>query len=226
MARLLIHVEGQTEEGLVTEILREHLTAKGFDRVDATLGGNPRLRHRGGIRPWSSFKADIMNHLKEDQGCFATTMVDYYGMPHSWPGRAQAAGMASAEEKARFVEDAVSGDLLQEMGDRFDPSRFVPFVVVHEFEGLLFSDCAAFSSGIGRPELRAEFQGIRDGFATPEEIDDSPETAPSKRVGALVHGYQKPFLGILAVLEIGLARIQDECPHFGDWLRRLEGLVH
>jgi hypothetical protein len=31
------------------------------------------------------------------------------------------------------------------MGQGFDARRFVPFVVVHEFEALLFSDCAAFS---------------------------------------------------------------------------------
>jgi hypothetical protein len=76
---------------------------------------------------------------------------------------------------------------------------------MHEFEGLLFSDCAAFSRGIGRPDLAAGLQEIRDQFATPEEIDDSPVTAPSKRVEGLVPGYEKPLLGVLAILEIGLA---------------------
>ena len=225
MARLLIHVEGQTEESFVNEVLREHLVAKGFDRVDATKGGNPRLRHRGGIRAWPSFKIDIVNHLKEDPGCFATTMADYYGMPHSWPGRQRAVARTSAHEKAQCVEAAMLTDLTQEMGERFNPSRFVPFIVMHEFEGLLFSDCAAFSSGIQRPDLAADFQTIRDGFATPEEINDSPHTAPSKRIESLVPGYQKPLLGVIAVLEIGLARIQTECPHFHAWLKRLEALV-
>ncbi len=96
---------------------------------------------------------------------------------------------------------------------------------MHEFEGLLFSDCAAFSRGIGKPELESRFQEIRDQFTTPEEINDSPETAPSKRVEALVPGYQKPFLGNLAILEIGLERIRTECPLFDAWLRQLENLV-
>jgi hypothetical protein len=39
----------------------------------------------------------------------------------------------------------------------------------------------------------SEFQEIRNQFLTPEEIDDSPVTAPSKRVEALVPGYQKPY---------------------------------
>jgi hypothetical protein len=126
-------------------------------------------------------------------------------------------------EKARCVEEAVLADLTAAMGSRFDIRRFVPFVVMHEFEALLFSDCAAFSRGIGRPDLESGLQGIRDQFATPEEIDDSPVTAPSKRVEGLVPGYEKPLLGLLAILEIGLGRIRAECPHFDGWVTRLEG---
>ena len=96
--------------------------------------------------------------------------------------------------------------------------------MMHEFEAMLFSDCPAFGRGIGRPHLGGEFQQIRDAFGSPEEIDDSPETAPSKRVESLVRGYEKPLLGTLAALEIGLGTIRHECPHFGSWLDRLEQL--
>ena len=113
-------------------------------------------------------------------------------------------------------------DLAAEMGSRFNPRRFVPFVIMHEFEGLLFSDCAGFSRGIGRPQLESAFRGIRDQFATPEEIDDSPITAPSKRIKDLVPEYEKPFYGSLVALEIGLTCIRRECPHFHEWLTQLE----
>jgi hypothetical protein len=108
---------------------------------------------------------DIARHLKEDPGCVATTLVDYYGLPQgegkAWPGRARAATLPAAE-KARCVEDAVLEDLATAMGARFDTRRFIPFVVMHEFEALLFSDCAAFSRGIGLPDLETGFQEIRD----------------------------------------------------------------
>lgn len=110
----------------------------------------------------------------------------------------------------------------QELGVGFDPARFVPYVMMHEFEGLLFSDCKRFGDGIRRPDLAAHFQGIRDGFNSPEEIDDSPISAPSKRVESLVPGYEKPLLGALAVLEIGLQAIRAECPNFRAWLESLE----
>jgi hypothetical protein len=226
MARLLIHVEGQTEEDFVNEVLRNHLVSKGFHSVEARIVGHARLRMRKrGIRPWPAVRNHIVNHLREDQGCVATTMVDYYGLPHEWPGRAQSRGLGSIKQKADCVQDAVREDLVAQMGIRFDSSRFVPFVVMHEFEGLLFSDRAAFSRGIGRADLEASLRKIRDGFATPEEINDSPVTAPSKRVEAIVPGYQKPLLGALAVLEIGLRRIRQECPHFDGWLKQLESLA-
>ena len=152
-------------------------------------------------------------------------MVDYYGLPQhgegAWPGRAQASGL-DFSRKARCVQDALLKDMINEMGRHPGPQRFVPFVVMHEFEGLLFSDSAAFSHAIGRPDLESEFQAIRDAFPSPEEINDSPDTAPCKRVEGLVPGYEKPFLGTLAVLEIGLPRIRKECPHFDAWLKRLE----
>lgn len=218
MARLLIHVEGQTEETFVNEILRDYLIVRHYESVGARVLGNARLRHRrGGITPWPSAKKDIVHHLKEDQRCIATTMVDYYGLPRigegAWPGRSDSTGLDGAE-KALAIEAEILGDIVSAMGADFDPERFVPFVVMHEFEGLLFSDCAGFSRGIGKASLEPVFQAIRDQFPTPEDINDSPVTAPSKRVQQLVPGYEKPLLGSLAALEIGLTRIRAEYPHF------------
>src|ERR1035437_8611683 len=120
MARLLVHVEGQTEEDFVNGLLRDYLLAKGYDAVSARIVGNARLRsRRGGIRPWSSVRKNITNHLKEDPTCIATTMVDYYALPQqgaaAWPGRANAVGLKSGE-KALCVESALLDDVLAEMG--------------------------------------------------------------------------------------------------------------
>ncbi len=187
MARLLIHVEGQTEEAFVDEVLRDHLVSKGYHSIEARIVGS--VRRTGGICAWPSARKEIVTRLREDPGCVATTMVDYYGLPSSgdkaWPGRERAAHLRGAEAKAKCVHDALEADLLAETGD---VRRFVPFVVMHEFEGLLFSDCVAFSQGIDRPDLKGGLQTIRDAFPSPEEINDSTLTAPSKRVKALMPG--------------------------------------
>lgn len=226
MTRLLVHVEGQTEENFVNLVLEPHLRCRGFSKISARLIGNARQRSgRGGSRTWDAVRRGITNHLKEDRSCIVTTMVDYYGMPktrlRAWPGRFQAAGM-QFPENAKTVEDELSTDIQEKMGRNFDARRFIPYVMMHEFEAMLFSDCEKFSQGIGLPQLAGQFQKIRDQFASPEEIDDSPDAAPSKRIAALVPGYEKPRMGTLAALAIGICAIHNECPQFRRWLERLE----
>jgi hypothetical protein len=100
--------------------------------------------------------------------------------------------------------------------------RIIPFIQMYEFEALLFSDTKAFAEGIDNPELESALQQIADAFDTPEHINDSPQTAPSKRIVKLMYDYEKPLMGGLAALEIGLDTIRRECRLFDDWLLRLE----
>jgi len=136
VTRLLIHVEGETEETFVNEVLRTHLVARGYSSVSARLLGNARQRdRRGGISAWESARKDILNHLRGDPGCVASTMVDYYAMPKSgqkaWPGRA-AAREAASSDRAEAVESALLADIVARMGPGFAPRRFVPHVTMHE----------------------------------------------------------------------------------------------
>ncbi|MCY4534126.1 MAG: DUF4276 family protein [Bryobacterales bacterium] len=226
-SRLIVHVEGETEETFVKEVLSSHLEMRfGWSTVSARLMGNARRRdHRGGVKPWSTVQAEIAKNLRQDHGLVVTMMVDYYAMPRTgpraWPGREDASAL-SYPENAKIIERRLSGSIQKEMRPKFNQTRFVPYVMMHEFEALLFSDCIAFGRGIGHPDLSENLQQIRESFTNPEEIDDSPEGAPSKRVERLVPGYEKPLLGNLAALEIGLEAMRRECPLFDNWLRRLE----
>lgn len=229
MTRLLVHVEGQTEESFVNEVLRPHLLGFGYDSVGARLFGNARQRaHRGGVRAWPGVRDEILRHLRSDSRCFATTMVDYYGMPatgaRAWPARAHASSQPMSV-RAPFVECALRDELLACWGERSDERRFIPFVVMHEFEALLFSDCEGFARALGRPDLAKELRSHLAAFNSPEEINDSPQTAPSKRAIQVFRNYEKPLNGVDAVKEIGLARIRAECPHFNAWLTRLESVA-
>ena len=223
MTRILVHVEGQTEENFVNAVLAPHLSSVGYTSVSARLLGNARQRsQRGGIRPWGSVRTDILNHLKVDQTTLVTTMVDYYGLPGTWPGRTQSGLQKTPLARAAEVEQAILEDIASSLSGAFDRRRFVPYVVMHEFEGLLFSDPPGFARGIGRLDLSPELQAIRSEFSTPEEINDSSETAPSKRIKDLYRGYQKPLMGVLGVQEIGLNAIRKECPLFSKWIENLE----
>jgi len=230
MPRLLVHVEGQTEETFVNELLATHLRPFGYTNVSARLMGNARSRsRRGGVKGWGSVKREILRHLNRDAGLIVTTMADYYALPDSggkaWPGRKEAASQSQGS-KAAGIEKALFADIAADMGGEYQARRFIPFILMHEFEALLFSDCDAFGRGIERPDLTSKFQAVRDRFESPEEIDDFPLSAPSKRIEKLLPGYDKPFQGNLAALEIGLPAMRAACPLFGGWLSRLEGAGH
>ena len=220
MTRLLVLVEGETEENFVNEVLAPHLRNFGYVQTGARLLGNARQRsRRGGIRAWSSARTDLERHLRQDREAVVALMVDYYALPQSgpraWPGRA-------ASANADAVEAALRECIACAMGGGFDRGRFLPLVMMHEFEAMLFSNCEAFGKAIGRCDIIPDLKAIRDSFPNPEAIDDSPETAPSKRIEALCPSYEKPLMGTLAASEIGLDRIRAECPHFRNWLKRLE----
>ncbi len=44
------------------------------------------------------------------------------------------------------------------MRGSFDPRRFIPYIVMHEFEALLFSDCDGFARGVRVPISRRAFR--------------------------------------------------------------------
>ena len=127
------------------------------------------------------------------------------------------------QEKASCLEAALAEQLRAELGD--DPlRRFIPYVQMYEFEGLLFSHPEKLAEGISKAGLRYSFQSVRDAFSSPEEINNSPQTAPSKRIESLFREYDKPVHGSLAALAIGLNVIRTECHRFDAWLRQIAAL--
>ena len=119
--RLLVHVEGLTEETFVNSVLRPHLIRQGYSSVAARLMGNARRRSdRGGGRSWQqSVREGILRHLKQDRQAVATTMVDYYGMPQSrsgrWPGRVEAASQPFLQ-RAETIRNALAQDICEGKG--------------------------------------------------------------------------------------------------------------
>ena len=228
MSRLLVICKGQTEETFVNEALASHLYSKGWSSVSARIMGNARQRsRRGGIKGWPPVRNEIALRLQQDTGCYITTLVDYYALPKSgtkqWPGRLKAEQRHYAE-RAQVIEEAILSDFSKTVPPSA-VSRFIPFILIHEFEALCFADSLAFCKAIGRSDIAGEMIEIRSQFESPEEINDSPETAPSKRIIDLHPSYQKPIEGNVGILEIGLEKLREECSQFSEWIRRLEEIV-
>ncbi|MEN6426259.1 MAG: DUF4276 family protein [Phycisphaerales bacterium] len=220
MVRVHILVEGQTEETFANKVLRPHLWAMEVYLYPRLVG---KPGHRGGIGEYTRARRDILTTLRHDTDAFCTTMFDYYGMPASWPHREEARQVPFLQ-KPIVIERAILADIAGELGDGFNMARFVPYVQMHEFEALLFSDPKLLADGLDLAN-DSETRRIRGQFQSPEEINDGKQTAPSKRIITLNPGYSKVADGVLISQKIGLSKMRVACPHFNEWLTRLEALA-
>ncbi|MDR1063688.1 MAG: DUF4276 family protein [Azoarcus sp.] len=220
MIRVHIVCEGQTEEMFVSWVLADAFRVQGIYLVPSLLG---KPGHKGGNVRFERVLADVQKRLLGDRKAWCTTFFDFYGLPEEFPGKAEAKVRHDVDQKAECLQQAMTARLRSKIGDDA-MRRFIPYVQMYEFEGLLFSCPDRLAAGIGQSDLGTEFQRIRDGFDTPEAINDSPVTAPSKRILKLFSGYEKPLYGSLAAMEIGLVAIRRECPRFDAWLQQIEAL--
>lgn len=222
--RVIALVEGQTEEAFVRRLLAPMLGARGVAMSATTYG---RRRSHGGVPRWGKAERELLRLVKEDTGRFVTTMFDYYGLPGDWPGREAIAGKPPGA-KAKILEQAMQSRILDTLGDDPDRSRFMPYIQMHEFEALLFSQPKTLGEVLTRDarprRIIHALQQVSGKFATPEEIDDGQTTAPSKRIRSLANHYQKVTDGNLAASRIGLETMRRKCPHFDQWLSSLEML--
>jgi len=218
--RVYVVVEGPTEEAFVGDVLAAALWHRQVYLYPIILGSPG---HKGGNPNYTRVKKDVVAQLKQDREAYCSTMIDLYGLGKGFPGT-PLPGNLSNIDKVRRIEQAVKANITTELPDLRADVRFLPYLQLHEYEGLLFSDPEAFASGIGQQHLTGRLQTIRSAFPTPEDINDDPNTAPSKRIVEAYHGYSKPIDGLRAAKAVGLDKMRQECPHFRAWLEQLEAL--
>lgn len=215
--KVFVLVEGQTEEGFVKKVLQPEMP-EGLHLqpvLVATKRVNSGGKFKGGVPSYAKVKGELARLLKDSSAKAVTTMLDYYALPTSFPGRTNPQG-STAQDKVRHVEQSWEEDISN--------TRFKAYLSLHEFEALLFSDPPAIAEGFARLELLQKLNAIRSSFATPEDINDDPATAPSARLEALFPRYSKPFFGNVIAARIGLIPILKECKHFAEWARFLRTL--
>ncbi|WP_425214106.1 DUF4276 family protein [Tumidithrix helvetica] len=213
MIRVIVFCEGQTEETFVGDVLSEH-----FHRLDIWLTPivlRTSMQGKGGVVSYHKIKWQIETKCKEDRTAWVTTLLDFYALPSDFPGMSSSIG-ASSIEQAKAIEKAFQKDIAQ--------PNFIANLVIHEFEGLLFSDPNAFTNWFSSPDLTSKLLDIRNSFDSPEHINDGQATAPSKRILNICSNYEKVLHGSLIALDIGLDTIRRECMYFNDWVERIEAL--
>jgi len=221
MTRITVIVEGATEEIFISSVVAPSLWNREVFVTPVILGV---AGHKGGNVKYARVRKDILLQLKQDRSGYCSTMLDLYGLGNGFPGTPLPANL-SGHRKAERIEQAVRKDIVAAIPDLRPELRFIPYLQVHEYEGLLFSDSDAFAATLGGKDISRQLRNIRDAFPTPEDINDDPNTAPSKQVCALYPGYQKVIDGTVAAQAVGLPSMRREWPHFNAWMDRLESLA-
>jgi hypothetical protein len=220
MSRVHILVEGQTEETFIRDVVAPHLLKFGIYLYNTILK-TKRLAnapdHAGGVTNYSKFKNDLHRLLNDSNVVAVTTFLDFYGLPTDFLGRSSMPP-GDCFTRVSYVENEIGTDI--------NHPKFIPFLALHEFEALLFVEPDIICEAIPQNNADAKLQTIKNSFNSPEEINDSPQTAPSKRLNAIFgSSYQKTLHGPLITNVIGLERIREECSHFDEWLTKLENLA-
>lgn len=220
MRRVLILAEGQTEERFVKDVLQPHFWPMGIDpepKIATTKRVKAGPDFKGGVLKFQRIEDDLRRLFGDTNAVMVTTLLDFYGFPKDFAGWKNVTATTS-KARVEQLEAALEG--------YFSDRRFRAYLMLHEYEAMLFSDATHTAQTLNEPKKAADLQAIKNACTGPEKIDDGVNTAPSKRIRKLFPGYQKPLHGPLVIGRIGLDRVRGSCPHFHEWLTALEALAN
>ena len=202
MKYLFVCCEGATEEAFVEKVLSPY-----FEDMCVCVTSSGMK----GVSSFEKMKEHVTGFCLSYPSSLVTTMIDYYGLQKVIPALIPSEG--SIYERVQVAEEKVKAELRSLDNLYFN-------IVLHEFEGLLFSDVNAFD-GIANKNQMLELMNIRRRVETPEHIDDKFETAPSRRILGQVPDYSKIRDGVEIAQRIGIEKMTEECIHFRQWIEKL-----
>lgn len=214
-------VEGRTEQVFIEKVLQPYLANK-MIFLKATQVTKPG--QKGGDVRFERVKHDLEIHLKQRSDTYVTTFVDYYGTKE-WPGLDMVVPNSTPEQISTCINESTKEKINEFFEDQQADRRFIPYMAMHEFEALLFSDSSSLAGALNIQE--AVISNVLNECGEPEAINNHPQTAPSKRLDAWSRNgkFPKTTKGIAIASEIGINKMREKCPVFNAWIAGFEALV-
>lgn len=216
MKQVYIICEGYSELAFCKEILEPH-----FKRFQITLYYELTSQSKdGGITKWVNIKDQIKKINNEHPEATITTFLDYYGIDksHKFPNWADSKLISDKNARMELLEKGMGIDIEPEI-------KFIPYIQLHEFEALVFSDYDAFERLYDEQDADLNaLKKICQDYSNPEDINDSSVTAPSKRLIRHIKRFNKKESGISLLSVIGIEKIRNRCPRFKNWISKLEAI--
>ena len=143
-------------------------------------------------------------HVKHARYPVVTTFADYYGF--------------------KIKRGADSCQIENALKSKISNPHFIPYLQIHETEALWFSnkDIMCQTMHADAKQAAAIDKIVSDFNDCPEAINNSPKTAPSKRLEAIFKGYEKIVDGKRIAEAMPLSDMISKCPHFAKWLNDIE----
>lgn len=212
MKNVYIYCEGQTEESFVNEVLYPYFLNMSIvvSPIVCQTKRTTSKKYTGGVSDYLKIKKELTMICKGHRHEHVTTMFDYYKMPVNTPSID--CNEPDIRKRMKIIEAAINADI----GEANCNFHFM----LHEFEAILFSSPKSFYL-IADDETVDKIQQIRDSYQTPEHINNSVETAPSKRLETLIPRYAKIKNGTLLAKDMGIDCILEQCLHFREWVEAI-----
>jgi len=228
MKHINIIVEGDSEEAFVNDVLVKHFAQLNIfvsaRKIKTGWDKHNNKPSKGGLLKYIKFRNDVLRWIEADRNqlqFWYTSMLDLYAFPID--------DLSPYKENIQSIRDPYQKILTLEtaIAENINHPKFIPYVQLHEFEAFLLVNpdklLVMYPNGqTGINRLKREKVD-----KSPEEINESPHTAPSKRIIKYFPDYeaQKAQVGPLVADEIGLTALRLNCPHFNDWITKLENLT-
>lgn len=215
MRAIYIICEGQTEEEFVNGILRPYFNSFQIYDVRPILMTTSKGQKGGDVK-YERLKFNIDRLLQREHDILVTTFIDFFKLKSDFPQFQEALQIQNKIQRTDFLEQALTNAI--------NNPRFVPYIQLHEFEGLLFAskDGFEFFPDLRQSSLSQLLLAVEE-KENPEELNDGELTAPSKRLEQLIQGYDKnkPFYaGIIAEIN-SIGAILEKCVRFRSWVDTL-----
>lgn len=218
MLQIAVSVEGQTEERFVKEILLPYFKQRNIilEPITVITKRLANASYRGGSITFEKAIKDIKRLLNPKYD-YVTTFYDYYGINKD------------------FLPQTISDNpyitvkqIEKKMVENIDNAKFIPYIQLHEFETFLFIDANTTSANLlncnKNKVISTINHALQNNNLNPELINNSPTTAPSKRILGCYSQYQKTTDGPSVCNELGIELMMEKCQNFKTWIETLLSL--
>ena len=207
--------EGQTEEEFVNGIIRPYLNKFQINDARAILMATSKGQKGGDIK-FNRLKYNVENLLNRESDILVTSFIDFFKLKSDFPNFYDSQKLQNKRQRVDFLENALA--------EAINNPRFIPYIQLHEFEGLLFSAKEGFEflPDLKPRNLEMLILAVNE-KENPEDLNDGELTSPSRRLKQLIPGYDnnKPFYGGIIAEVNTIEVILRRCSRFRTWLETI-----